>query len=123
MAEETLNFISDCNAIRHPTHVAKEYYDAIRNLIAACLLLKGYAAQGEGAHKELIESLPLHYPTFTQKELVFIDELRIIRNRIAYDGFFVTRDYLERRILPFNEVILKLRAIIAQLMRSSASPE
>jgi len=41
-----------------------------------------------------------------------IDDLRIIRNKISYNGFFVTEDYLERKRKDILMLIDALKIII-----------
>jgi len=38
--------------------------------------------------------------------------LRLTRNRIAYNGFFVTDEYLERKMKEIQAIIEKFRVII-----------
>ena len=71
MVETTLEMIDTIDSTKFTSHVVKEYYEAIRELITVILLLDGYKT--------------------------LIDDLRIIRNKISYNGFFVTDDYLERK--------------------------
>ncbi|MBI5797855.1 hypothetical protein HZA98_03040 [Candidatus Woesearchaeota archaeon] len=35
--------------------------------------------------------------------------LRIIRNKIAYDGFFIEKDYIERKMNDIQKIIYKLK--------------
>ncbi len=67
---------------------------------------------GEGAHKKLVEYLEYNYKEFIEYEISLIDDLRVIRNKIAYDGFFVRKDYLERKTMDIQKIISKLRALI-----------
>lgn len=83
------------------------------------LLLDGYKAVGEGAHKKLIEYLESHYNQFNSYEIKLIDDLRIVRNKIAYDGFFVREDYIERKIRLIHSIIEKLEIIIKEKLVSS----
>ena len=94
----------------HPNIV--EYYDIIRELISVILLLDGYKTYGEGAHKKLIEYLQTNCKEFNEYEILLIDDLRIIRNKIAYDGFFVNKDYIERKMEDIQKIIGKLKEII-----------
>ncbi|NJD77184.1 MAG: hypothetical protein FIB08_08845 [Candidatus Methanoperedens sp.] len=80
--------------------------------ITVILLLDGYKTQGEGAHKKLIEYLEKNYGDFRGHEISLIDDLRVIRNKIAYNGFFVQDDYLERKRKDILVLIQKLRVII-----------
>ena len=92
--------------------MTKEYYQVIRELISVVLLLDGYKTYGEGAHKKLVEYLQLNYKEFDEYAISLIDDLRIIRNKIAYDGFFVDMDYIERKVKDIQEIIRKLNGVI-----------
>ena len=96
MVETTLEMISETNFKKYPSNVTKEYYEIIRELISVILLLDGYKTFGEGAHKELIDYLTKNCSDFTQQELNLIEELRKLRNKVAYDGFFIDKSYIER---------------------------
>ncbi len=112
MVETTMEMISAIDSRKYPSNVLKEYYEVIRELITVILLLDGYKTQGEGAHKKLIEYLEKNYPEFKGHEISLIDDLRLTRNRIAYNGFFVTDEYLERKMKEILAIIEKLRVII-----------
>ncbi len=114
MADTTLEMIRLIDSDKFSSNVAKEYYDVIRELISSVLLLEGYKTYGEGAHKKLIECLRANHAEFSEYELRLIDDLRITRNKIAYDGFFVEKDYIERKIQDIQKIIKKLRAAIKE---------
>lgn len=103
MAEETHAVLGKLG--EHPTHAVKEYYETIRALLDALLLLDGYRTQGVGAHKELID---YHGKLLTPMESVSIDELRQIRNRISYEGVFIKAEYLDTRRTGYERIIKKL---------------
>ncbi len=86
----------------------------VRELISVILLLDGYKTYGEGSHKRLIEYLENNYKQFSEREISVINELRILRNKIAYNGFFVEYDYLERKKDIINKIIHKLGNIIRE---------
>ncbi len=112
MAETTLEMVKTIDENMFPSNLTKEYYDIIRELISAVLLLNGYKTYGEGAHKKIIEYLEKNYKQFSGYEISAIDELRIVRNRISYDGFFVQADYIKRKKDVIEKIINKLREII-----------
>ena len=112
MVETTLEMIDTIDPKRFPSHVVKEYYEVIRELITVILLLDGYKTHGEGAHKKLIEYIEKNYSEFKVHDIMLIDDLRIIRNKISYNGFFVTDDYLERKRKDILMLIDNLRIII-----------
>lgn len=41
-----------------------------------------------------------------------MDDLRITRNKIAYDGFFVKENYVNRKLADILNIIVKLKVII-----------
>ncbi|MBI5347467.1 MAG: hypothetical protein HZB66_02560 [Candidatus Aenigmarchaeota archaeon] len=61
MVETTLEMINHIDRNKFPSNVAKEYYEVIRELTSIILLLDGYKAVGEGAHKKQIEYLEAKY--------------------------------------------------------------
>jgi len=111
MVDSTLEMIAQINK-KFSSNIAKEYYDVIRELTTIILLLDGFKTIGEGAHKRLIEYLSKNYKTFSNYEISIIDDLRITRNKIAYDGFFVPEDYINRKINIINSIIKKLKSVI-----------
>ena len=112
MAKITLEMIRSLDIIKFTSNITKEYYEIIRELIGIILLLDGYKTFGEGAHKRLVEYLEENYQEFNQEEINLIDNLRITRNRISYDGFFVEKDYLDRKLDDIERIISKLKKII-----------
>ena len=111
MAETTLKMIEGINSRDFASNILKEYYDVIREFMATVLLLDGFKTTGEGAHKKLIEYIGKNYQ-FTEYEISLLNELRIIRNKISYNGFFITEDYLRRKKKSVLDIISKLRNII-----------
>ena len=112
MAESTLDMIKTIDESKFQSNLAKEYYEIIRELTSAVLLLDGYKTYGEGAHRRVIEYLEKNYKQFSGYEISTIDELRVLRNRISYDGFFIQTDYIRRKKEVLEQVINKLTEII-----------
>lgn len=112
MVETTLDMIKTINKSKFPSNVAKEYYEVVRELISVILLLDGYKTIGEGAHKTMIEYLEANYKNFDNSEILLIDDLRVARNKIAYDGFFVKETYIDRKLKSIQEVVAKLKILI-----------
>ena len=112
MVKTTLEMLKSIDVNKFSSNVIKEYYDIIREMMSIILLLDGYKTFGEGAHKRLIEYIGKNYKEFTNYEVLLIDELRITRNKITYDGFFVQADYIERKTKDILKIIAKLNAII-----------
>jgi len=81
------------------------YYDLIKELLFAHLYKNGYNCTN---HLCLIAYLQEKIKDFdfeTQK----IDELRKVRNEIAYRGLNIKKDYLERNELEFKNIIRRLK--------------
>ncbi len=115
MAGSTLQMVQELKAAKFPSQVTKGYYDVIRELISALALLEGSKTQGEGAHQDLIDYLRANYKEkFGEHLLYLLEELRIIRNKIEYDGFFVKAEYLERNQKYLEKIIQRLNEIIAK---------
>lgn len=112
MVDTTIEMVRSIDIEKFSSNITKDYYDAIRELISIILLLDGYKTYGEGAHKRLVEYLQSKYNELGYHEISFIDDLRITRNKIAYDGFFVEKDYIERNLKKITNVIDKLKMII-----------
>ena len=112
MVETTLEMINLIDKTKFPSNVAKEYYEIIRELTSIILLLDGYKAIGEKAHKRQIEYLEASYKELSKAEISLMDDLRITRNKIAYDGFFVKKSYIDRKLIEIISVIDKLKEII-----------
>ena len=117
MVNVTLEMIKSIDSKKFPSLVVKEYYEVIRGLINAILSVDGFKTEGEGAHKKLIEYVSNNYKQFPQFEISTIDELRVIRNKIAYDGFFVKEDYLERKRKIILEIISKMMKILEEKLK------
>jgi len=109
MAQVSLELVQTINAKKYPSTVLKDYYEIIRELISALALLDGFKAVGEGAHKDIIDYVNGNYTQFSSADIYLMDDLRIKRHRISYDGFFVSYDYLERRINPTLRIINMLK--------------
>jgi hypothetical protein len=105
MVDTTLEMIAQIDKSKFPSNVAKEYYEVVRELVSIILLLDGLKACGEGAHKRQIEYLDSKYKSFGKSEIMLIDDLRIVRNKIAYDGFFVKESYIDRKLPEILKLI------------------
>ena len=114
MVDTTIEMIKVIDAGKFSSNVTKEYYDVIRELISVILLLDGYKTYGEGAHKRLIEYIQSNYKEFNGYEISLIDDLRITMNKISYDGFFLDKDYIDRKNNDIQDIINKLKNIIKE---------
>jgi len=91
--------------------IIADYYEIVKELITAILFIDGYKTL---SHKDLIHYLEENYASFSAREMDIIDNLRILRNRVAYEGFLVDSSYLKRNENRFKKIINKLKPIIKQ---------
>ena len=89
--------------------VLADYYEVIKELLTALLLIDGYKTL---SHKDLIDYLEEYYNNFNKHEIVFMHDLRAMRNRIIYEGLFVDLSYLERNKTSIKKIIEKLKNLI-----------
>ena len=89
--------------------ILSDYYAVIKELMTAILICDGYKIL---SHKDLIEYLEKNYRIFNKSEIISIDNLRMIRNRIVYEGFKVSPDILINHESIFLRVIEKLKVLI-----------
>lgn len=115
MANTRQNMISTVDSSKYTSLVVEGHYEIIKELMSSILIFDGYKTKGEGAHKALIEYIGDTYKAkFEQSEIYFLDELRKIRNKINYNGFFVKTDYLSRNEKRIIQIISTLKEIINQ---------
>jgi len=89
--------------------VITDYYEVIKELITAILLADGYKTL---SHKDLIDYIQWKYSEFSAYEISLLDALRILRNRVSYEGFFVDFSYLNRNEALFKKLIRKLKEVV-----------
>lgn len=89
--------------------IITDYYEIIKELITAILLIDGYKTL---SHKDLFEYLNSKYSEFSTHEISALNDLRILRNRVTYEGFFIELSYLNRNENFFKKIIQKLRSLI-----------
>ena len=104
-------FLSFIDANDFPTNAAEGYYEIIKELATALLLLDGLKTIGDKAHKELIDYLS-NYKEISKEEIVLIDDLRIKRNKSSYEGKQIEKSYLENKKDRLLNVIKKLKGLI-----------
>lgn len=102
--ERTINLLK----INYPTIIAENYYEIIKELSTALLLLNGFKAIGENAHKEIIESLG-KFINFDSQIISVLQDLRIRRNNSQYEGEPFDISYLENNQKFLLDIIDKLK--------------
>lgn len=102
--ERTINLLK----INYPTIIAENYYEIIKELSTALLLLNGFKAIGENAHKEIIDSLG-KFINFDSQTISVLQDLRIRRNNSQYEGEPFDISYLENNQKFLLDIIDKLK--------------
>lgn len=111
LIKERENFVSTIDHGKFSTNASENYYEIIKELANALLLLDGLKTTGEYAHKDLIDYL-INYKEFTESDILFINDLRIKRNNSAYDGKKIDSNYLANNKNRILELIERLRKTI-----------
>jgi len=109
MIEVRLNSVKKLDLEEETSIIVENYYEIIKEAITAIMAIDGYKTL---SHEALVVYLNKFYKEFDEYEINFIDELRKLRNKINYKGFFVGKNYLERNDLEIQNMIKKLRQII-----------
>ncbi len=115
MADRTLERIAETDKERFTTQVVKDYYDVIHYLLEGIGMGLGKKVKGRGAHAELISFICEKFGVETEVER-FLQSLRKFRNRIAYEGFSVRSDYLERNEDTIEEIVERLGSILGDVL-------
>ena len=71
------------------------------------MLLKGIKTRGDGAHQELIDYVANNY-LLEEQTRKFLQQMRDYRNRIAYEGFMVHKNYVSLNEKKIKEIIRQL---------------
>jgi len=89
-------------------HIVSDVYDTIREFIEAKLAIDGYKSYSHEATVLFLKK----FPSFNESEIVFLDNLRRIRNGIKYYGKEVTTDDAIKAFKFFNSLLPKLKGLI-----------
>jgi len=104
-------FVYSIKDAKFATIAVEGYYEIIKELAVALLLLDGFKTIGENAHKEVIEFLS-KYEDFEENEIRMIDDLRIKRNKSAYEGKQIDPVYLENKKDKLLKIMDKLKGLL-----------
>ena len=91
MAEISLKRLRETNLEKYPSNSVVDLYDIIHKYADAIFARRGIKFRGDGAHHEIIEELAT-LQILTDTQLTLIKQMRTIRNRIQYEGYFVDED-------------------------------
>ena len=105
------DYIAAVNADKFPSVVAEAYYEIIKELMTAISLSDGFKAIGENAHKDLVDYLS-NYKEFTREEIVLVNDLRIKRNKLMYEGITIELVYLKNNKDKLISIINKLKELV-----------
>jgi hypothetical protein len=90
--------------------IIADYYEILKEIATAVLLADGFKTL---SHIDLIKYVETKYGEFSSHEISVFNDLRVLRNRISYEGFKVGTDYLERNEELFREMVLKFRKLVS----------
>jgi len=94
--------------------IISDYYEIIKELFTVVLLIDGYKTL---SHKDLINYIKEKYDEFSLHEISVLDNLRVLRNRVAYEGYKIDILYLNRNEDLFKSIIKKLKQIINKKLK------
>lgn len=98
--------LEDIGKFSSTTLKVESYYEVIKELITALLAADGYKSY---SHECLICYIHDKFShKFTGMQIELIDQLRVIRNDIAYRGAFVDDDFLHRNE---NDILLIINTL------------
>lgn len=116
LIQEREDFVSTIDQKKFSTNAVENYYEIVKELASALLLLNGLKAVGEYAHKDVIDSL-LNYNQFSESDVFFLNDLRIKRNNSAYEGKKIEPVYLVNNKSRILRLIKKLKEMILLKMK------
>ena len=111
MAELTLQRLRESNLLKYPSNSLTDYYDIIHKLMESLTNLEGIKIKGDGAHQELIDHICSKHE-FSEADKIFLQEMRDLRNRINYEGFFVNEFFINSNKDRIELIIQKLLNLI-----------
>jgi hypothetical protein len=100
---------------KNANSIIKDCYDIIMEIIRARLFLDGYMASGLNAHEAEVSYLKIL--NFSEKEVLFINDLRYFRNSITYYGKILDKEYSTKVVNFLISNHKKIRNIVNQPVR------
>ncbi|MEK6800957.1 MAG: hypothetical protein AABY05_03415 [Nanoarchaeota archaeon] len=111
LTKEREDFVSTIDHEKFSTSAMENYYEIIKELASALLLLSGFKSIGDNAHKDLIDYL-VNYDVFTEGDIVFLNDLRVKRNNSSYEGKKIDSSYLANNKTRILEIISKFKELV-----------
>jgi hypothetical protein len=96
--------------------ITREYYEIIRELSTAILIIDGLKATGENAHKETIDNLNNH-DFFSEEDIYEIQDLRIRINKNSYEGKPIESTYIENKRQKLDNIIKKSKQFLKERLK------
>lgn len=109
--KEAIKFLDH---IRFTSIVVEDYYEIIKESLTALMALDGYKSL---SHEVLISYLKKFYKEFPEGDIMFIDGMRKLRNKINYDGFKVKPQYWEINKENILKIVEKLDKILERKLK------
>ncbi|MBU4374836.1 MAG: hypothetical protein KKD69_08225 [Euryarchaeota archaeon] len=91
--------------------IVEDYYEIIKEALTALMAIGGYKTL---SHEVLIAYLKEFYPQFSDAEIGLADQRRQTRNKIAYKGFFVAPEFVERNDAKMRELVIKITNLLRE---------
>jgi hypothetical protein len=114
MLKERREAVKFLDPIRFTSMVVEQYYEIIKEYLTALMALDGYKSL---SHEVLVAFLKKFYKEFSEQEILFIDGMRKLRNRINYDGFKVKPQYWEMNKDAILKIIENLNKILERKLK------
>jgi hypothetical protein len=102
---------------RFATLILADIYEISKELITAILFVEGYKTLN---HTDLIEYVK-ERRILDDKEIYKLDQLRILRNKIEYEGYHTNPEILKNNQSVYENIIKKLRAALKEKLKESLS--
>ena len=104
MAQKTFERLKTIDKLKYASNTLEDYYNILHQLMESLSSIKGIKFSGENAHKELIDYISKEF-SLPENERIFLQEMRVYRNKISYEGFFVKDEYIKRNEVKIEDII------------------
>lgn len=103
--------LSESDRRKYPTNTLLDYCTIIHMLLEALAYSEGARFKGKGTHSRLIDHVSMAHG-LGESTRRMLQDLRMYRNRVNYEGFIVKAEYVERNIDRFEALIERLRIVL-----------
>ncbi|MFH0929503.1 MAG: hypothetical protein V1818_04095 [Candidatus Aenigmatarchaeota archaeon] len=108
MVKLRLEYLEHVDSDKYTSLLVEGYYEVVKESITALMAIRGYKTL---SHEILVGYLK-YYKEFSEFEVRFIDQTRILRNNITYKGFFVKKEYWKRNKATILSIVSKLVKVL-----------